>query len=725
MGGVIKTVGSLNLDRRDVREVASVFAISLFALLLRMAPFRGVLVGGDLLFFGSDAFYHMRRVLYTVDHFPSTIWFDSYLDYPRGLELLWPPLFDQLIAGSALLMGAETEREIAIVGSIVPPILGSLTIVALYFLARELFGRKMGLLAALFLAINPQHASASIFGRPDHHVFETFLLVNVLLFLVIAQKRPDKRGLSAAVAGILMASLAYTWIGAAAYLGIFLVYVLIQMTIDLRRRESSEGDLLAFIVAFGVAAILIFPFWKEAWLFPSFLGVAGTLLLTALLLALYRPFLERDLPWAAFPLAVVVLGYVLLILICSFGQPMGVHHLLDQGFGYFFGGNLSGKVAEAAPLHDAIKPFSVAGFNLTIAVMGFAYLWRSDIDRSQLLFLVWTISVLVLALFQNRFLYVFSASMSILMSLFFFRAAVIVGGWRWTMCDRDLSKIISKILLLMLLLPSAASFGGAFSVRPAIVEDGWNEPLSWLEKNSATTRSFGDPNQTPEYGVLSWWDRGNWILYRSRRPVVANGFQAGAEDAARFFLSGDESEALEILDERRSRYVITDSKMLGSSLSATALWTGEMPDNYVTLNESGSRYTEKFLGTILAGCHLFDCREMSHFRLIYESEPPEGSSNQVKIFERVVGARIVGTSTKDDAVVATLNLTTDQGRRFQYTKTVVPKDGRYEMVVPYSTEREGSVRATGPYLVSSGGKKRYVDVAVEEVLLGGAITVDL
>ena len=56
---------------------------------------RGALVGGDILFYGSDSFYHMRRILYTVDHFPSTLWFDPSINYPEGLELLWPPLFDQ------------------------------------------------------------------------------------------------------------------------------------------------------------------------------------------------------------------------------------------------------------------------------------------------------------------------------------------------------------------------------------------------------------------------------------------------------------------------------------------------------------------------------------------------------------------------------------------------------------------------------------------------------
>lgn len=715
-----------------MRELAGVFAVFLLGLLLRMAPLRGALVGGNVLFYGSDSFYHMRRVLYTVDHFPHTLWFDSYLDYPEGLELMWPPLFDQLIAGTSLLFGAESQRSIEIVGAITPPILGSLTVVALYFLARELFGRRAGLLSALFLAINPLHVSATIFGRPDHHVFEAFLLVNVVLFLALALKSREKRFQFAAVAGVLMAALAYTWIGAAAYLGIFLAYVAIQTTLDLRQRVSSKDDLLIFLAAIGIALVLMLPFWKEPWLRPSFFAAVGILLVISVLLALSRWFLERNLPWVAFPLIVVTLGYVLLISAYALGQSMGVHHLLDSGLSYFFGGNLSQKVAEAVPLYSAVRPLSVTGFNLTIAVMGFAHLWRSDIDRPQLLFLVWTVSILLFAIFQNRFLYVFSASMSILMALFFFRAAAMVGDSKWARKKRDLSKFLAPaLLLLLLILPSAASDVGVFAVRPAIVEDGWNQPLLWLEENSMETTSFLDPNQTPEYGVLSWWDRGNWILYRSRRPVVANGFQAGAADAGRFFLSGDEKEALRIVDDRRSRYVMTDVKMLRSGLSAIALWTDEDPTDYVkkTGDEDALAYehTEKFLGSTLARCHLFDCQGLSHLRLIYESEPKVGSVlpvNQVKIFERVSGARIAGTSNADEPVVAVLNVTTNQEREFQYTKNAVPRNGRYEMTVSYSTEGEGGVRAIGPYLVSSGGNSQLVDVGEEDVLQGGEIAVD-
>ncbi|WP_316968703.1 STT3 domain-containing protein [Candidatus Methanocrinis alkalitolerans] len=718
--------GSPGLDRGEVQEVAGVFAVTLLGLLVRLAPMRGALVGGDVLFYGSDSYYHMRRVLYTVEHFPSTLWFDPYLNYPKGMELLWPPLFDQLIAGTALLLGAGSQRSVEMVGAIVPPILGSLAIVSLYLLARALFGRRVALLSALFFALNPHHASASIFGRPDHHVFETFLLVNILLFLVLALKSKDKRLFYAACSGVFMASLAYTWIGAGAYIGTFLVYIAIQATLHLRRRTSSEDDLSIFLAAFGVCLILMIPFWKEAWLTPSFFTAAALLLMTSIILLLSRTFRERDLPWPAFLPAVAALGYLLLIAAYALGPSMGASLLFNEALSYFFGGSLSHKVAEAAPLYAAVRPLSVTGFNLTIAVMGFACLWRSNIDKDQLLFLVWTVSILIFALFQNRFLYVLSASMSVLMPLFFFRAVAIFDASRWGRSE-DLSRYFGPALLILLLIPSAATVSEGLSVRPAIVEDGWDAPLLWLAENSMETRSFGELEEAPEYGVLCWWDRGNWILYRSKRPVVANGFQAGAEDAARFFLSGGETEAKRILDERRSRYVVTDSKMVGSGLSAIPLWIGEEPTDYVRNDGAGRQHTEKFMRTTLARCHLYDCREMSHLRLIYESEPMGSASpaDQVKIFEVVAGARIVVASGADEEIIATLNLTTNQGRLFQYAMSGTAQNGRCELIVPYSTEGGGAVRALGPYIISSGGERKLVFVAEEEVIHGRVMMVEL
>ncbi|KUK44794.1 MAG: Oligosaccharyl transferase, STT3 subunit [Methanothrix harundinacea] len=716
---------SLRLDRGGVKELASVIAVYLLGLLVRMAPLRGATIDGDILFYGSDSFYHMRRVLYTVDHFPHTLWFDSFLNYPRGLELTWPPLFDQLIAGTAILFGAESQREIEIVGAFVPPILGSMTILALYFLARELFGRRVGLISALFLAINPQHGSATIFARPDHHVLETFLLVTALLFLVLALTRNDRNLWFAAIAGVFLAAIAYTWYGAAAYFSIFLVYLLAQTAIDIRRRESSRDTTEIFSVVFGVAMILILPFWKETWMMPSFLAVAGMLLMLFALRILSHYFIRKGLHWAGLLLAVAAFGYLLYVSVYALDRFVGSYHILLSGLGYFFGGPLSQRVSEAAPLYSSVRPISVLGFNLTIAVMGFAYLWRSDIDRPQLLFLTSAVFLLFITVFQNRFLYVFSACMSILMALFFFRASEIVKSLGWFKNDDAASKFIPLALLALLILPSAANVTDAFEVSPTIVECSWNRPLFWLEENTPETFGFEDPSQVPDYGVLSWWDRGNWILYISRRPVVANGFQAGAEDAARFFLSGDEGEALRILDDRRVIYVVTDSRMVGPGLLAMALWKGEKPADYVSITDDVYGHTEKFLKTTLARCHLFDCQGMSHLRLIYEhsTEASGPSADQVKIFERVSGATISGTAS-DGTVAATLDLTTGQGRSFRYTKIATVRDGRYEMTVPYSTEGMGQVHAIGPYVLSSDGRVLFVDVGEEDVLQGKVVAAD-
>jgi dolichyl-diphosphooligosaccharide--protein glycosyltransferase len=78
------------MDRFKRYERAGLVSAVVLGLLLRLLAGRNALVGSSVLFDGYDTYYHMRRVLYTIAHFPNTVWFDSYLDYPHGMELTWP-----------------------------------------------------------------------------------------------------------------------------------------------------------------------------------------------------------------------------------------------------------------------------------------------------------------------------------------------------------------------------------------------------------------------------------------------------------------------------------------------------------------------------------------------------------------------------------------------------------------------------------------------------------
>jgi len=198
------------------------------------------LTENGLLPVGFDEYYHLRRILYTVQHFPNTLWFDSYLNFPHGLELTWPPLFDQLLAAISLMLGQQSQGGVEMVSALLPAVMGALTIAVVYYLSRELFGRNIALLSALMVAIAPWHITRTMLGATDHHCLEILLDVAALLFVVLALSRRERMYFFAVAAGVVLAALAYTWLGSDIYLGIFLIYAAVQMTLDLKNRESSK-----------------------------------------------------------------------------------------------------------------------------------------------------------------------------------------------------------------------------------------------------------------------------------------------------------------------------------------------------------------------------------------------------------------------------------------------------------------------------------------------------
>jgi asparagine N-glycosylation enzyme membrane subunit Stt3 len=60
---------------------------------------------------------------------------------------------------------------------------------------------------------------------------------------------------------------------------------------------------------------------------------------------------------------------------------------------------------------------------------------------------------------------------------------------------------------------------------------------------------------------MAWWDYGYEIIRVGRRVPVANPTQAGADVAGRFFTATDEGEALRILHEVGSRYVVAHAEV--------------------------------------------------------------------------------------------------------------------------------------------------------------------
>jgi dolichyl-diphosphooligosaccharide--protein glycosyltransferase len=109
------------------------------------------------------------------------------------------------------------------------------------------------------------------------------------------------------------------------------------------------------------------------------------------------------------------------------------------------------------------------------------------------------------------------------------------------------------------------------------------------------------------------------------------------------------------------------------------------------------------------------------------SNPP---TNWIKIFEYVPGALIKVSAAPNQKVGALLNMTSNQGRAFQYVNEGIQNGNGYEIRVPYSTEKKYDTHAVAPYQVyasnsSADIKIKNINVTEDDVLKGRVLEVNL
>ena len=124
-----------NARIKNSKNIFVLVAALLVAFIIRMLSYASVTANGGITFMGYDDFYHMRLILYTASNFPHSLNFDSYINYPYGFEIGWPPLFDLLGALLAKILGGGQPdlHTIEFAGALLPVLLGVLTIIPLVY----------------------------------------------------------------------------------------------------------------------------------------------------------------------------------------------------------------------------------------------------------------------------------------------------------------------------------------------------------------------------------------------------------------------------------------------------------------------------------------------------------------------------------------------------------------------------------------------------------------
>jgi dolichyl-diphosphooligosaccharide--protein glycosyltransferase len=426
-------------------------------------PYDHIFVDGLVWFRETDAYYYVRHIENMVHNFPRFNSFDPYVLYPDGGTGLTRPFFAWLVAGISLLVsrGAPTQHTIEVVGAYMPAILGTLTLIPVYFIGKKLFNRWVGVIAAALVVILPgEFLHRSLLGFTDHHVAETLFSTVCILFLIMAIKRAREREISfghilrrdwstitrplvyALLAGSFMGMYLLTWIGGLLFIFIIFVYLVIQFIVDHLRHKSTDYLCIVGTPLFLIAFLMLLPILGGSSREITYLVA----LLVAITIPIVLSVISRLMAGRAwkpvyYPLIVAGLAGIGLAVLHAI-NPSLLEYMLRQ-FNIFVPGGARLTIMEVQPLLSPTGEFTlqIAWANFTtsffisfISLAMLIYVVVKEKSADKTLFLVWSMAMLIAILGQRRFGYYYAIN-----------AALLTGYFSWKMLDiAGLSKLLAK-----------------------------------------------------------------------------------------------------------------------------------------------------------------------------------------------------------------------------------------------------------------------------------------
>ena len=440
-------------ERRLSPPVITLIALLVIAgisLFIRIAlPYDQVFIDGAVYFKGTDAWYHMRLVDNLVHNFPHSIFFDPYTFYPHGTIVPWPPFFDWLVAGIAWLvgLGSPSPHTTDVVGAYLPPILGTLTIIPVYFIGKELFNRWVGVLSAALVVVLPgEFLNRSLLGFTDHHVAESLFTTVIILFLILAVKKAREREMSFAhlvsrnwavtarpliymlLAGIFLGIYLLTWVGGLLLVFIIFLWLAIQFLIDHLRGKSTDYLCIGGVIIFLVTLLMFIPMLGGGELQTiSLVSLIIAIVIPLALSGISRLMASKAVKPAFYPLAVIGLAGIGFAVFYAV-HPTLLHSMLSQ-FGIFSPTGARLTILEMHPLSLRLAwlNFTTAFF---ISFIAFGLLIYRNIKQEspdKTLFLLWSIIMLVAVLGQRRFSYYYAINAALLTGYFCWRILGFAG----------------------------------------------------------------------------------------------------------------------------------------------------------------------------------------------------------------------------------------------------------------------------------------------------------
>jgi dolichyl-phosphooligosaccharide-protein glycotransferase len=583
---------SLILNKyRSFLIVGLIAFFSIFALWLRLLPMFNM-GHTDLLSMvaSDDPLYNLRQTEQLLANHLQYAWFDPMTLYPGGANMYWGPLFPLILAVSCMITGATTRPEIIGTALLVPPIMGIIVVITMYYVGKVCGDWKTGILASGFTAIiSGQFFYRSLYGYIDHHIAEVlFSTIFCLLYIYAMLSEKDEhinlKEIGTYKQTLLLASLA----GIAYLLGLFImptmilfamivgIFTVIQFTIDVYKGRTSEYLLITNIVIFFIAIIGLFIFglknpaidlstYSIGHIYAYGGMIGGTIVLY--LLAEYLRGKEKYY----YPASIIGIGILFAGLL--FVVSSDLFNLLIVDLFAFFGQAAVTNTVQEARGWTMGNAWITFNYGLLLMIGGAIVMIYNNIRDEhphQVFALVWSLVMLFSTWQHIRYEYYLAVNITLLSAvclsfcaerglptLFSLTSQTgsshdaptedIHKGKKQKKLQKKASApkdiqvsfiiltIITVILAILFINTSLSYSYSSANTQVMQMNQDWRESLTWVANNTPETgvdyfKIYDSRTYVaPEnsYGIMSWWDYGHLITYISKRIPNANPFQQG------------------------------------------------------------------------------------------------------------------------------------------------------------------------------------------------------
>ena len=618
----LKSLGKLRIkiSHSSIITFSALLLILFIAFTVRIFPLRWEIQTGAVHLSEFDPYYQYSLANYMVKNglispYWPTPWVDKQRWYPDGINMgnSFPSLPMTAAFFYDVISALGVNIELMDFCALFPAIMGTLACLIIYFVGKDMGGKPVGMLAALFLALSPSYIQRTSVGFFDD---ETIGIVALLLFIVmflraIENERPvDSTVKYSLGSGLALAYFVSGW-GAAIYpIGLTVLFVFLLILL----KRYTQRLLLSYSVTFGLGLFIAINVPLLGHGNAHYLTSSAIVLVAGMFVLLFLSEIIRNLTSAQSK--VLFAAVFLVALIGAFVSLWYFGYI--EGLGKFLA-VINPFAREANPLIESVAEHRISawgsiyyefGIGIIFFLAGVFFTLR-NLNNKNLFLIIFGLSSLYFAGSMVRLLVLMAPAFGLLASV------GVLGVLKpFNTLLKEPPKIATKakyglehvgkefsgtaVFLIFLILMTNFAFSpqtggipkvysqsyapvtitaGSLPIAPAEPVHEWLDLLAWTESNLDATTV-----------VCSWWDYGYWLsLLGNVTSLADNATINGTQiENIGFIFMANETQALKMLKLYDAKYILV----------FTTLAVGQ--DNYGNWGASWAGYGDEGKWTWMA-----------------------------------------------------------------------------------------------------------------------------